>query len=74
MRTSEIIMLIFCSRRTSRARSPEGTGDGVEALAAEEGIQQAALGRVVIHDEEAGRGWPLEDFGRHGLQSLHLEL
>ena len=26
MRTSEIIMLIFCSRRTSRARSPEETG------------------------------------------------
>src|SRR5271154_859511 len=26
MRTSEIIMLIFCSRRTCRARSPEETG------------------------------------------------
>ena len=26
MRTSEIIMLIFCSRRTSKARWPEETG------------------------------------------------
>ena len=33
-----------------------GDGHGVEALAGEEGIQQAALGRVVVHNEQAGRG------------------
>ena len=33
-----------------------GDGHGVETLAGQEGIQQAALARVVIHDEEA-RAW-----------------
>ena len=37
----------------SSARSPEATGDGFEALAAQKRIQQAALPGVVIHDQDA---------------------
>jgi hypothetical protein len=43
--------------------------DGVESLAAEEGIEQAALAGVVIHDEDARRfGIFFAQFGCHAAR------
>ena len=61
-------MLNSPARRISSACSPEAAGDGLEALAAQEGIQQAALAGIVIDDQDARRsGTVLASLGRHGL-------
>ena len=66
MRTSEIIMLMPPALRTFSASSPDADGDGLKALAAQEGIQQAALPGVVIHDQDARPFWAvLARFGSH---------
>ena len=70
MRTSEIIMLMPPARRVSRACSPDATVHGLEALAAQEGIQQAALPGVVIDDQDARPFCAvLARFGSHRFSS-----
>ena len=75
MRTSEIIMLIFCCAQDFQRAFAGGDGHGLESLAAEKGIQQAALAGVVIHDQERGAcGLALEDSDGHALHSFILSL
>ena len=63
MRTSEIIMLIFCSRSTSRARSPEETGTVSNPWLDRKESSRLRWAGVVIHNEKRGGVFELEDSG-----------